>query len=143
MMNDYERQAKDFLKKHNAKITISFVAYKPYFTDDKESRNVYRVRIDRNRKTMYITFGDSLENTKKGKRPSVYSILACLEKYPVYSFEDFCSEYGYKMYADYPEEADKYGYNKESYRIFRACEKQYAQVERLFSDCLEELREIC
>lgn len=142
MMNDYEKTAKDFLKKHNAKMTISFVDCKPYFTDEKVSRNVYKVRIDRNGKTMYVSFGDSLENTIRGKRPSAYDILACLQKYPVYSFEDFCSEYGYEMYANYPEEANRYGYNKESYRIFRACEKQYAQVQRLFGDCLEELEEI-
>ena len=141
-MSEYVKAAKDFMKKHNAKISISFIGCKRYFSNDNEARNVYKVRIDRNHKTMTFTFGDSLQNTWNHERPNVYDILACIEKYNPGSFEDFCNEFGYEMYADCYEFGTKEGYNRDAYRTYNAVKRQYARCMRVFGDCIEELREI-
>jgi hypothetical protein len=92
--------------------------------------NIYRVRIDRNGKSFSFNFTDSANNYNKGIRPTVYDVLACLQKYEVGTFEDFCSEFGYDMWK------------KESHKIYKAVKREYDSVERLFGDCLEELAEI-
>lgn len=133
-VSEYEKMANDFCKKHNVKMTISFKEYGKHFHDDTESRNIYKVRIDRNHKTYSFNFGDSIYNTNAGKRPTKYDILACLQKYDIGSFDDFISEYGYVIES-----------NKDYHRLFKlykACCKEYKNVNRLFSDCMEELAEI-
>lgn len=40
-------------------------------------------------------FGAPIDKIHKPKTPDEYSVLSCLTKYDPYSFEDFCSEYGY------------------------------------------------
>ena len=97
MMNEYERQAKDFLKKTGAKITISYKDYAPYFEGEKEYRNIYRIRIDRNGKSWSFNFGDSIASTNNGDRPTAYDVLACITKYEPLEADvwDFAKEYGY------------------------------------------------
>lgn len=134
-MNEYEQQANEFLTKHNAKIKIDFLNFGKYFDDDKESRNIYRFTITRNGKQYSAKFGDSIANTENGKEPTVYDILACLTKYePSGDVWDFASEYGYIIDS-------KEAYNKVK-KLFNAVTREYSGVERLFGDCLNELREI-
>ena len=64
------------------------------------------------------------------------------------TFEYFCDEFGYEMWADDPEEADpSTGYDKKSLKIYKACEKARAQAERIgitidmAYDIVNELRE--
>ena len=135
-MNEYEKMANDFLRKVGAKMTVSFLRNDYYFDKDRERRNVYRVRIERNGKSMSFTFGDSVYNTQKNIRPSRYSILACMEKFnPWRGMRDFVQEYGYEI-EDY-----------ESYiraeRAYKACVRQVKQVERVFGDVIDELAEFC
>ena len=133
-VSEYEKMADDFCKKYNVKMTISFKKYGKYFYDDIESRNIYRIRIDRDHKTYSFNFGDSICNTNTGKRPTKYDILAYLQKYNVGSFDDFISEYGYVI-----ESNDNY---HKLFKSYKACCKEYKNVNRLFSDCMEELAEI-
>lgn len=132
--SEYEKMAEDFCKKYNVKMTISFKKYDRYFHADTESRNIYRIRIDRDHKTYSFNFGDSIINTKIGKRPTKYDVLACLQKYDVGSFDDFISEYGCVI-----ENAGDY---HKVFKTYKACCKEYKNVNRLFSDCMEELAEI-
>lgn len=166
--NEYTKQAKDFLQKANAKMTIEFAGRSiNYAWEEKEQRNTYNVVITTPRGSMSFMFWDSLNNTKislgfeswmmKEKRinpagltlmerssyerkykalkaeavPTEYDILACLTKYDPYTFENFCSEYGY--------DTDSMKANKTYYAVL----EEYRNIERIFTaEQLEELREI-
>ena len=63
--------------------------------------------------------------------PSEYDVLACLEKYDVGTFEDFCSEFGYDEDSRTAE------------RIYIAVIKEYKDLTRIFTaEQMEELSEI-
>ena len=63
--------------------------------------------------------------------PNEYDVLACLEKYDVGTFEDFCSEFGYDEDS------------KTAERIYIAVTKEYKDLTRIFTEeQMEELREI-
>lgn len=63
--------------------------------------------------------------------PTAYSILACLTKYDVGSFEDFCSEFGYDEDS------------KSAEKIYRAVCDEYTNVCKIWSDDeIETLQEI-
>ena len=143
-MTDYEMQGKIFLRKHNAKMTISHVSEKEYVygrptTEWKKSTMtggwLYRVRIDRNGKSWSFRFSDSVYNREHNGRPTPYDVLACIEKYGVYGdVWDFAREFGYEI-------NDRESYKKTE-RTFKAVEKEYVNVMRMFGDCIDELREI-
>ena len=95
MTTNYEHQANDFLSKTNTSIKIEFLKYGSHFTGEKECRNIYKVKIKRENKSFSFNFGQSINATSKGEKPTNYDILACLQKYDVGSFDDFCSEFGY------------------------------------------------
>ena len=78
----------------------------------------------------YISGGNDLKLIK-GQAPTPYDVLACLTKYPVYGFEDFCSEYGYDTDS------------RKAYKTYKAVKKEWENVAILFNDSeLELLREI-
>lgn len=128
-MNDYTKQANEFANKFGVKLSvIGEPKYRKYFAEDKEPRFVFKLRLKRNKKQYTFTFGQSI--SEGSKEPNLYDVLACLTKYDPYSFEDFCSEYGY--------DSD----SRKAEKIYNAVCKEYEAVERLFGDCLDELREI-
>ena len=136
-MTDYERKAREFLKKHNAKMTISHVSdgYGGWRKGTITDGWLYRVRIDRNGKSWSFQFSDSVANRWNNKRPTKYDVLACIEKWEPYGdLWDFANEFGYDIY-------DRESYQKVN-RTFKAVKKEYANVVRMFGDCLEELKEI-
>lgn len=147
--NEYTRQAKNFLRKNNAKISITFKEVKrnPWNETGYGSQfyhNIYRVRIDRNHKTFSFDFTDSANNYQTNNRPTAYDILACLTKYEVGSYADFCREFGYEPYDfdfDYIVVNGEY-YNRKSWNTYKAVKKEYENVIRLFGDVMEELEEI-
>ena len=62
-MDEYEKQADEFLKKTNTKIKKKYIGHKPYFADDKESRDVYEITLTRGNRSYTFTFGQSLSNS--------------------------------------------------------------------------------
>lgn len=63
--------------------------------------------------------------------PDEYSILACLQKYDVGTFEDFCSEFGYDTDS------------RQAEKVYNAVKEEYLNVCTIFNDKeLEELQEI-
>lgn len=151
MTNEYDVQVEEFLKKTNAEVIVKFSRKGKYFPDDRDERDIYDVTIRRRRglndiREMTFTFGNSIANTgmysdyitgrKAQKRvaPSPYSILACLEKYPVGDFYDFVSEYGYSL------DTRKEYHNAVKTHI--AVREEYDNVMRVFGDVIEDLREI-
>lgn len=102
---------------------------------EKQKRSVFKLRLKRNGKQYTFEFGQAI---KAGNcDPDLYSVLACLQKYDVGNFEDFCSKFGYDMHDENTGRT-----NKQTERIYKAVCKEYAAVERLFGDCMEELQEI-
>jgi hypothetical protein len=127
-MSDYEKQANDFAKKHGIKLEVLDQNYKQYFTDDKECRWVFELRLTRKRKQYTFEFGQSI--AAGGEVPSMYSVLACLTKYDPEDFEDFCDNFGYDIDS------------RKAEKTYHAVVKEWKAVERLFGDILEELQEI-
>ena len=91
-MNEYEKQARDFLESTGTELTVEYVDFKPYFPGDKEKRAVFEFTLRRGDKQYKGTFGQSI--AAYDKTPSAYDILSCLD-YWEGDFSDFCAEYGY------------------------------------------------
>lgn len=152
-MNEYIKQATNFLQKAHAKMKIEYVGLavnKEW--KEKEKRCLYRITLTSPRGSMIFDFWDSIRNTeirtmpfdsynvqankklaakKKAAVPSVYDVLACLQKCDPGTFEDFCSDYGYDEDSRTAE------------RIYFAVQKEYTQLARLFTpDEMDELAEI-
>lgn len=67
----------------------------------------------------------------KGEEPTAYDVLACLTKYEVGTFEDFCSDFGYDTDS------------RRAEKIYKAVCDEWMNVQRLFTDEeIEQLREI-
>lgn len=132
---DYQKQAKDFCEKYNVKITSRFIGNDYHFKDDKETRDIYEVTISREGETIKLRFGQSIANSgtkfKKGKKPTEYEVLCCLQKYPLESFKTWCYEFGYDEDS------------RSALETYLACQKEYDNVVSLFDDdSIEELKEI-
>lgn len=61
-MADYQQIAEDFCKRNGVKVTISFSDVCQKWNG---TRNHYKVRIDRNGKSMRVDFYDSINNFEK------------------------------------------------------------------------------
>lgn len=130
-MSEYTKQAENFAKKYGVKLSvIGQPEYRRYFADDKESRYVFKLRLQRNKKSYTFTFGQSIQ--AGGEEPTFYDVLACLTKYDPGSFEDFCSEFGYDTDS------------RKAEKTYKAVCKEFAAVERLFleEEVMNELQKI-
>lgn len=159
MENTYEAQAEKFLNDTNTTFKAELIGHDKYFDDDKESRDIYRITITREGKKPYIfRFGQSVKNSapdlknnyklsreyeysgkiypkpehyiQKRQAPSAYDVLACLTKYDVGTFENFCCDFGYDQDS------------RKAEKIYFDVQKEYTEVYRLFSDVMEQLQEI-
>jgi hypothetical protein len=63
MKTDYEKQAEDFLKKCNTEISIVFLKHDKYFSDDKDTRDIYEITLKRGERKYTFTFGQSLNKS--------------------------------------------------------------------------------
>ena len=70
-----------------------------------------------------------LQKLKDEAKPNAYDVLACLQKYDVGTFEDFCSEFGYDEGSRTAE------------RIYIAVIKEYKDLTRIFTE--EQMEELC
>jgi len=133
-MNTYQQQADNFAQKYGVTLQILSSEYKPMW-NEKQSRTVFKLRIKRNGKSYTFEFGQSIASGSE--EPTMYDILACLTKYDPESYGYFCECYGYSLYDDETGRT-----NKATERIYKAVCKEFAAVERLFGDVMEELQEI-
>lgn len=152
-MNEYIKQATEFLQKTHAKIKIEYVGLATNKEwKEKQKRCLYEITLTSPRGSMIFDFWDSIRNTEirtmpfdaynmqankelaaknKSAVPSVYDVLACLQKCDPGTFENFCSDYGYDEDSRTAE------------RIYFAVQKEYTQLARLFTpDEMDELAEI-
>lgn len=126
-MNEYVKQAKDFLESCNATMQIEYVGKKANRNwNETQLRNTYRVVIKTPKGQMVVKFWDSIAHTQSGEQPTEYDILTCLQKYDVGSFEDFVSEFGY--------EVDDFHDRQRAKNIYYAVCDEYAKVCRCFTE---------
>lgn len=137
-MYDYTEQAEEFLKKNNVKIdmTLKDKAINRIWNDNV-LRNRYTVKIITELGTYKFNFWDSQYNTMNNIKPSVYIILADLQKYDPEDFETFCMNCGFEVYDDNYD-----GYNHRAMKMYNAACEQYENLMRIFTDeQMEELQE--
>ena len=135
-MNEYVKQAQDFLKSCNATMQITYTGINTNKDwDDKKLRNTYSVTITTPKGSMKIKFWDSIYNTEHAIKPTEYDILACLEKYDVGTIDDFVSEFGFEVH----EWADI----KRIENTYNAVVKEYQDLCRCFTpEQIEAMQEI-
>lgn len=130
-MQDYQKQANDFLAKTGVKFSAKLIDHDFYFPDDKETRDIYRINLSRGKMRRSFKFGQSLVNSNGKTPPSAYDVLACLQTYEVGSFEDFCRDLRYDTDSRTAE------------RTYKAVLKEYKMVCDIWtSDEIEGLSEI-
>mgnify|MGYP003654065792 CR=1 FL=1 len=125
---DYRQEALDFAAKHGITLKVNSSTFGRHFADDKQSRHIFSLTLKRNGELYRFKFGQSIN--AGAKNPTMYDVLTCLQKSDVGSFEDFCSEFGYDTDS------------RKAFSTYKAVEKEFKAVERLFGDILEELQEI-
>lgn len=64
-MNNYEKQANDFLEKHNVELLVKFLKNGKHFADDKDNRDIYEITLKRGQRSYVFNFGQSLANSLK------------------------------------------------------------------------------
>lgn len=136
-MNEYLQQAKDFCDNTGTTIKKTFLKHDYYFEGDDNKRDVYYITISRPGKGLKdysFQFGNSVAHSHiteyKRKAPTHYDILACLTKYPVDTFENFCADYGCDVDSI------------KAHKTYLAVKEEWENVNRMFSDVLEQLQEI-
>lgn len=132
-MNELLKNVLKFMQKNGVKMYIKFIGkvYNPWNEEEWANwHNKYKVVIKRNNKQMTVNFYDSVHNTQNGIEPTEYDILACLTKYDVGSFEDFCGEFGYDIDSI------------KALKTYKAVVREYNNVTRVFGDIIEELEDI-
>lgn len=128
-MNEYQKQAEDFLKKNVILFRITAVGRKNW---NGAYVNTYYAMFEKGDKTLGVVFHDSIANTKylKSEKPGAYDVLACITKSDPGEIWDFFADYGYEA-------------NKESAAVYRDVKKEWEEVSGFFTpEEIEQLQEI-
>jgi hypothetical protein len=64
METNYEKQAMDFLEKTGCTMEIKFKENRRYFPNDKETRDVYDIKITRGSRAWSFEFGNSIADSE-------------------------------------------------------------------------------
>ena len=135
------------LKRGNRKYTFKFgqsISKSGFYY----TKGVQKINLDRKylNKTEFVNLGFYIKNKidfsflNNGKSdvihypetPTLYDVLACLQKYDIGTFEDFCSEFGCDTDS------------RKAKKTYKAVVKEYNKICSLFSnDELEVLQLIC
>ena len=127
-MNQYTKQANQFLAATNTKFSAKFHKYGHHFEYDTDCRSIFTCTFKRNGNQFSLEFGQSIAAGKTP--PEAYDVLAYLQKYDVGSFEDFCADFGYEQ-------------TKINERIYKAVCKEFEKVSNFWTEEeLELLQEI-
>ena len=111
----------------NLEFKAEFLENGLYFQGDKDKRDIYNITLKRGQRKYTFKFGQSI--AKGSNEPTLYDVLACLQKYEVGTFEDFCDEFGYDNDS------------RNALKTYKAVVKEYDKMCSLFnSDELEVLQ---
>ena len=102
--------------------------YKKHFMSDKDSRYVFKITLKKGGKQFTFNFGQSI--AEGSNEPTLYSVLTCLQKYDVGTFENFCDDFGY----DYD--------SRTAEKTYKAVVKEFEGMQRLFDSAELELLQI-
>ena len=127
-MDTYQLEANEFMVKNGVKMQTKYVDHAPYFDDDKQARDIWKITLTRNKKSYTFRYGQSIANS--GQEPTAYDVLTCLTKYDPDTFEMFCSEYGYNVDS------------RNAEKLYKATVMEWKAVDRLFRDVIDQLAEI-
>lgn len=129
--------------KYQFTITTPKGKYTSYFWDSLHNTEMSTISEITYAQQKYKASYDCLRSHEKAKaraelaklkakaKPTEYDILACVEKYGYYSFNDFCAEFGYSTDSISAKE------------IFLACGEEYTGFRRIFTkEQMEKLRGI-
>jgi hypothetical protein len=72
-MNEYEKQATDFLTSTNTEFKAEFLKYGFHFGSDKEKRDVYTITLKRGSREFTFDFGQSINNSMQWIPESIYA----------------------------------------------------------------------
>lgn len=168
-MNEYTKQATEFLKKANATIKIEFVGLavnKDW--KEKNKRNLYEITLSTPGGSMVFDFWDSIRNTEiKQMNIEAYAEKRYKRRFDSLSYSEKVQaqkELKEKKAAAQPNAYDvlacmtkydpgtfenfcsEFGYNEDSRtaeRIYFAVQKEYSELARIFTpEQLEEIQEI-
>lgn len=126
--SEYEADAQEFAQKHGIKLYVLARTRDYYFPDDDRMRTIYKMQLVRDDKSYTFTFGQSIADGNK--IPTYYDVFAAMTKSDPGTFHDFCMDYG----------CDEF--KKKSYETYKAVKREYAAMERLFGDVMDEFSEI-
>lgn len=142
-MNEYIKQAKDFLKATDAQIDMQQIrpnlAFRPnWATEDSIQHGFeYRVALSRGDKDYRFSFWDSISNAQSNKRPTVYDILACL------SGSIYCPETFEEFVNAYCEDISTVAAYKNAKQAYNGIKEESKALHNLFTEAeLEQLGEI-
>lgn len=171
-MNDYEKQAADFLEKTGATLKIKFSHNGKHFHADEETRDIYNVTLSRGMRHFSFKFGQSIMDSQYyqdgripvrtytlsgGSRTGGYK-LTDIKKYQsggdklilvkgkiptAYSILSCLTKYDPGSFEDF---CSEFGYDtdsKKAEKTYNAVVDEYKNVAMLFTDSeIEELQEI-
>jgi hypothetical protein len=63
MINEYEKQANDFLEKTGTTFKAEFLKFDFHFAGDKEKRDIYKITLFRGSRSYSFEFGQSIVNS--------------------------------------------------------------------------------
>lgn len=146
-MNEYEKQAADFLSAHGLKFRAVYLET----IEDREMslhlrsngyewnaamRAKYRCTISgHGRGRVSFVFTTSINDTENGIEPNAYDLLACIQKYDCGDFDNFVSEFGYEITS-----LDTY---RQAHKTWLAVKNEWRKVARFFTpEEIEQLQEI-
>lgn len=125
----YNKGAHKIAEALNLKMYVEWFKYGIHFEGDTQKRHIFKVTLKKDGKQYTLKFGQSI--AEDSNEPTMYDVLACLQKYDVGTFEDFCREFGYDQDSRTAE------------RVYKAVQREYKNIKRLFSsEELELLAEI-
>lgn len=172
METNYEKQATDFLEKTGCTMEIKFKEKRRYFPEDKETRDVYGVKVTRGSRVWSFKFGNSIKDSEfvavygrsRYKIPSEMrtKTLAEIKRYVKMNLQyDFGNVAADKIIMPKPptkydvlacltkgdpgsfeDFCDEFG-SKAAKRVYEAVKKEWLNVCRIWNDSeIEELQEI-
>lgn len=128
-VTNYTEQANAFLTATGTTFKTVFFEHGKHFSDDTQSRDIYKIRLKNPKGSYTFKFGQSIANS--GVIPILYDVLVCLTKYDPCTFENFCSDYGY--------DSD----SRKAEKTYKAVVKEWQNICRLFTlSEIEQLQEI-
>lgn len=122
-MNEYEKQANDWAEKWGVTMTARKLGHFAFHEEDADTRDVYEIALTRDSRRMTFKFGQSLVDSRydqtfsagpywrklerlnegtfalffkhRGKKPTMYDVIAGIQRQDPGTFEQFCGDFGY------------------------------------------------